>query len=242
MASLPGLRKAAVMLNTLPREEAAALLERLGPHGAALVSKEMARTGQAQGADIRAILDEFTNAIPASRPTDTPKSIEVDSIQRQLGAAPFSFLDDLDGPSLLTLLRDEHPQTIALVACCITSVQAAEVIAGLPESQQAAVIRRIAAMDEIKPEIVRDVERGLIAHVLQRTAPYVGGIECLAEILRFIDPTVSIGLIERLNGEDPELADRIGRSVQVSHHISLKTSGPSASRLPPRGTSPARAA
>jgi hypothetical protein len=97
-------------------------------------------------------------------------------------------------------------------------------------------------MDEIKPEIIRDVERGLIAHVLQRTPSFVGGVECLAEILRFIDPTVGAGLIERLNGENPQLADRIGRFVQGTRRMALKTSGSSVSRLPPRGTTPARAA
>ena len=70
---------------------------------------------------------------------------------------PFGFLANVDCHSLLRLLADEGPQTIALVASHVPSVYGAEMISGLAPERQLAVIRAVASQEPTDPEIVRIV-------------------------------------------------------------------------------------
>ena len=74
---------------------------------------------------------------------------------------PFGFLRNVDSQNLLTYIIDEHPQTIALIMSHLPADFGAEILAGLPERRQLAVIRRIATMGRTNPEIIHEVEQGL---------------------------------------------------------------------------------
>jgi flagellar motor switch protein FliG len=239
--NIPGLRKAAVMLTNLPVEEAAVLLAKLGPKRAAVVSKEMAKMVASGGADQQTIFEEFAHAIPAFRASAADRPQAIESIRRQIGAFPFGFLHDVDGHSLLALLIDEQPQTIALVVCHLAPAQGAEIIAGLPGPLQLAVIRRIATMSEISPEVIRDVERGLLTSVMNQPVEAADGIACVSEIFSLLDQNVKGELLDRLAQEDPVLADEVGRLLHVTGMPSLKNASRalSASKL---RTAPAKAA
>lgn len=66
-----------------------------------------------------------------------------------------------DVRQLVTFLKDEHPQLIALVLAHLTAAQSAEVLSGFAPEQQAAVAHRVATMDRTSPEMVRLVEEEL---------------------------------------------------------------------------------
>src|SRR5690606_62029 len=76
-------------------------------------------------------------------------------------SASFNFLHDADPESLVPYLHNEHPQTIAVVASHMPQEHAARFLTALPASIQADVIRRLADLDEMDPESLRELERGL---------------------------------------------------------------------------------
>ena len=74
-------------------------------------------------------------------------------------ASPLAFLHDLDAMELLTLIGDEHPQTIALrVVAQVPAEQAAEVLASLAPDQQSSVVSRIAATELPSREILGELD------------------------------------------------------------------------------------
>ena len=70
---------------------------------------------------------------------------------------PFDFVRHTDPQQLLSFIQNEHPQTIALILSYLSPEQAALVLGGLPPSLQWDVARRIAKMDRITPEVLREV-------------------------------------------------------------------------------------
>jgi flagellar motor switch protein FliG len=234
------LRKAAVMLASLPGEAAALLLEKLDPMQAKIVSEEIGRIGKIDGTQQDEILDEFTNAISRPQSVASDRLQALQNIRRQIGAVPFRFLHHVDSQSLISLLIDEQPQTIALVACHLPSAQAAGLIAGLSGDQQLAVIRRLAAIQDINPEIIQDVERGLIASVMNQQMVEVGGINQVAEILCFMQREVAYGLQLRLAQEDSQLADELSRLLPSEDDREIKPMSRPLTEL--RTSTPARAA
>ena len=160
MASFPGLHKAAIFLASLPQQQATELLSRLERQQARALETEMSKLADIEPAQRKAIFREFAAAIdPAVQPHHWSVS------------PPFSFLRHFDRRALVALLKDEHPQTIALIVSYLPRSRAVEFIAALPADQQAELIHRIATMGTINRQIVSEVEIGLQSRLIEALCP-----------------------------------------------------------------------
>jgi flagellar motor switch protein FliG len=231
------IRKAAVLLMSLPQEEAAQLLARLHPKEVEAVSIQIARlgtiSGEEQDAAIHAFAEANPNAVGSTGGLDLAKSLvekalgekatgTLDNVRQQIAAMPFGFLQRVDSQNLLTFIVDEHPQTIALILSHLRPAQAAEIISGLPPERRLAVIRRIATMGQTNPEIIKEVEQGLehrMASVMSQQFEKAGGVPSVAEILNVTDRATERNLMESMAAEDPELAEEIRRLMFVFDDI-----------------------
>jgi flagellar motor switch protein FliG len=232
------LRKAAILLMSLPQEEAAKLMAKLSPKEVEAVSVEIAKLTNVTGDEQEHVIEEFAVANPSaasgsSGGLDLAKALvekalgknavsTIDNLRQQIEAVPFGFLKNVDSQNLLTFIIDEHPQTIALVMCHLAPAQAADIIAGLPSDRQLSVVRRIATMGQTNPEIINEVERGLesrIAGVMSQSFENAGGVESVAEVLNVIDRATERSLLENLAQENPDLVEEIRRLMFVFEDI-----------------------
>lgn len=233
------IRKAAVLLASLPEEEAAQLLSKLQPKQVELVSIEIARLGHIGGEEQSQAIREFADVNPQSFGTSTggldlaktlvEKALgknansTLENVRQQIEALPFAFVQKIDATHLLTFIMDEHPQTIALILSHLQPQKAAQVIAGLPSDRQLSVVRRIARMGQTNPEIIQEVERGLehrMSSITSQSYETAGGVESVAEILNVTDRATERGLLENLAQEDPDLVEEIRRRMFVFDDIS----------------------
>jgi len=232
------LRKAAVMLTSLPPDVAGDLLGRLEPKLVESVSIEVAKLDHVTGAEMEAVSHEFAESNPhalggeggldlarqlVEKALGKDASSTIDTVQQSIEALPFGFLKNVDSQNLLTFLIDEHPQTIALILSHLPSSQGSEILAGLPTERQLSVIRRVATMGQTNPEIIQEVERGLelrMASVMSQQFENAGGVPCVAEILNVTDRTTERSLLENLAQEDPDLVEEIRRLMFVFEDIS----------------------
>jgi flagellar motor switch protein FliG len=232
------IRKAAILLMSLPEAQAGQLLNQLAPKQMEAVSIEIARIGEVSGEEQEATIQEFATANPNSltggagglnvaktlleQALGKNASATLDNVRQSIEAQPFGFLQKVDSQNLLTFIIDEHPQTIALILCHMPGRQAAEVIGGLPAERQISVVRRIATMGQTNPEIIREVEGGLehrMASVMSQEFKKNGGVEAVAEILNVIDRATERSLLENLAQEDPDLVEEIRRLMFVFEDI-----------------------
>jgi flagellar motor switch protein FliG len=241
MAS-PEIRKAAILLMSLPDDQAAQLLNKLSPKEVEAVSIEIARTNGISGEEQELVIQDFACANPAgltgrSGGLDVAKNLveralgkgagaTLDNVRQSIEALPFGFLQKVDAQNLLTFIIDEHPQTIALILSHLPPQQASEIISGLPADRQLSVIRRVANMGQTSPEIIKEVERGLehrMSSVMSQQFENAGGVSSVAEILNVIDRSTERGLLENLAQEDPDLVEEIRRLMFVFEDISKLT-------------------
>jgi flagellar motor switch protein FliG len=232
------LRKAAVLLTSLPQEQAAQLLGRLDPKQVESVSIEIAKLGHVNGDEQSNIINEFADIDPKTLSggmggLDVAKSLmekalgsragnTIDNVRQQIEALPFSFLHHVDAQNLLTFIIDEHPQTIALILSHLPPSFGAEIISGLPSDRQLAVIRRVATMGQTNPEIIQEVEWGLekrMSSVMSQQFQKAGGVPTVAEILNVTDRATERSLLENLAQEDPDLVEEIRRLMFVFEDI-----------------------
>ena len=85
----------------------------------------------------------------------------MERVTKSLRTKSFEFIRKADYKNLQMTLQNEHPQTIALVLSYARSDQAAQIIAELPRTLQLDVIKRIAELDRVSPEMINVVESTL---------------------------------------------------------------------------------
>jgi len=134
----------------------------------------------------------------------------------------FAHLAEADSEQVLALVRDEHPQTIALVLAHLGSAKAAAVLAGLAPDTQVEVTRRLAGVDEMDPDVVADVADALasrLAEAGETGEGRVNGIETIARILNHAGYATEKTVLEGLADDEPTLAESIRRRVFVFEDI-----------------------
>ena len=232
------IHKAAILLMSMPDDQAAQLLTRLEPKQVEAVSIEIAKISNISGDEQEQVIQEFGNANPnalsgragglevaknlVERALGKGANVTLDNVRQSIEALPFGFLQKVDSQNLLTFIIDEHPQTIALILSHVPPSQAADILSGLPAEQQLPVIRRVATMGQTSPEIIREVEKGLenrMSSLMNQQFENAGGVSTVAEILNVVDRATERTLLENLAQEDAALVDEIRRLMFVFEDI-----------------------
>ena len=96
------------------------------------------------------------------------KSIGADAARRAFDDEPSAPPDEVlgavsqaDPESLAMVLSHEQPQTIALLLSSIDVARATAVIERIPEKQRPDILRRMAAIDSVSPDVLREIGQAL---------------------------------------------------------------------------------
>jgi len=187
----------------MSKEEAGVLLAKLRPREVEAITRELMRLGSVEVEDVDDVMNKFHGLMTAQQfvgrgGVEFAREIlaaglgedKAEGILSRLNVVytevPFASLRNADVRQLVTFLKDEHAQIIALVLAHLPAAQSAEVLSGFAPEQQAEVAHRIATMDRTSPEMVRLVEEELgrrmgsiLAHQDMSTA---GGVEALVRV------------------------------------------------------------
>jgi flagellar motor switch protein FliG len=136
----------------------------------------------------------------------------------------FRKLQNIDSRQLVNFVQNEHPQTIALILTQLRPNQAASVLADLPPELQSEVALRVATMEKVSPEVLKQIEGVLERQFDTSTQGEVsvsGGAKQIAEILNLLDSTTEKRILQSVESEDPELSVEIKNLMFVFEDIVL---------------------
>src|ERR1700749_3616904 len=231
--------KAAVLRVSLGSERAAEVFKHLRDEEIQTLSLEMAKLQRVDPLTTGTVLEEFAATVEAF---DSLMSGGVDYarevLERALGPVralaiigglssviemrPSEFLRRTPAEQLVTFLRNESPQTVALVVANLHTSLASQVLANLPGCEQADIAIRIARMGETSPDVVKQVESVMkkkLDSVVQQEYSSAGGIKSLAEILNHADRSTERNVLDALTESDEELAAEVRRLLFVFEDI-----------------------
>ncbi|MCR4651342.1 MAG: flagellar motor switch protein FliG [Lachnospiraceae bacterium] len=240
-AKLTGLQKSAILLIALGPEKSAALFKHLKEEEIEELTLEIANTRSIVPSVKDSVVDEFYQVCLAQqyiaeggigyakellqKALGDEAAMEVISkLTASLQVKPFEFVRKAEPNQLLNFIQDEHPQTIALILSYMPSLQASQVISGLPPERQADVAKRVALMDRTSPDVIKEVEKILeskLANLVNQDYTIVGGVDQVVEILNAVDRGTEKHIMETLEIEEPELADEIRKKMFVFEDILL---------------------
>jgi flagellar motor switch protein FliG len=234
-----GPQKAAVLLVSLGPERAAEVFQRLREEEIETLSLEMAKLQWLDQATANSVLEELAATVEA-HDSLSAGGVEYakDVLERALGGEraaeivgrlssvidkrPFEFLRRTPPEQIVTFLRSESSQTVALVIANLHTTLAAQVLSSLPETDQADIALRIARMAETNPVVVKQVEgvmKEKLSSVVEQEYSAAGGIKALAEILNHADRSTERNVLDSLTETDESLGAEVRRLLFVCEDI-----------------------
>lgn len=227
-----GIRKAAILWACLDEAAAEMLLARMDSAHVRQVRQAAGELGPVDPRERQRIVDEFRRVGPLV-PQKHPPGIELDGrLAERLATVdptlpgdapapgppaegpPFRFLREAEADKLAKALAAERAQTVALVLAHLPPEQAGNVLVRLAPALQVDVMRRLVDLEEADPEILHEVERGLLARLSEQVRVQrrrVAGLAAVKGIVDASEPRVARQLLGNLAAHDHPLADRLGR-------------------------------
>jgi flagellar motor switch protein FliG len=232
-----GAQKAAIFLMALGEATAAEVLRHIGPKEVQQVGVAMAALENVSKDTVQAALDEFIDYVKTETGLaignhDYIRNVLVGAlgenkaggmIDRILLGGNTKGLDSLkwmESRSIVELIREEHPQVIAIVLSYLDSDQAAEVLSEFPEKVRADLLVRIATMDGIQPDAMQELNDMLEQQLHGRgsvRSSGIGGAKAAANILNFVD--MESGILAQIKEVDTNLGQEIEDLMFVFEHL-----------------------
>ena len=183
--NLSGPQKAAVFMLALDQENAAQLFEMMDDEEIRELSQTMANVGTIQSTTVEQLFLEFADQLSGSGSLVG----SFDSTERLLRNALDServgnIMSDIRGPAgrtmwdklgsvneavLANYLKNEYPQTVAVILSKVKSDHASRVLALLPENMAMEVVTRMLRMETVQKEVLDHVERTLRSELMTKS-------------------------------------------------------------------------
>lgn len=236
---LKGIQKAATFMLALPEDQLQQIFKELDEMEIMELSQAMANLGKVRAEDVESVFLEFVERSGSSASLmGTLSSTEsllgkifdgdkVSSIMEEIrgpaGRTMWDKLNNVDENALAGYLRNEHPQTIAVVLSKINPAHAAKIFSLFPEDLSLEIMGRTINMDTVGREILNNIEQTLKSEFIanfsrgDKNDPH----ERLAEVFNFFDRPTEGRFMEALEAKNKEAAERI-RSLMFTFSDLIK--------------------
>ncbi|MCL1852463.1 MAG: flagellar motor switch protein FliG [Peptococcaceae bacterium] len=236
-----GLQKAAILLISLGSERSANVIKHLAEQEIEQLTLEMANMKSISEENSSKILNEFlqmciANSYISQGGVDFAREVLEKALGEQrafdiisrlstsLKMRPFDLLRRSDPKQLSSIIQTEHPQTVALIMTHLPAEKSATLLMGFPVEAQADITKRIAVMGRTSPEVLKEIEKvieGKITNIAPADYTSSGGIQSVVDMLNRADQSTLKGIMDILEGEDPDLAEQIKNQMFVFEDIVL---------------------
>lgn len=224
---LSGQQKAAILMLSLDEEKSSAVFSKMDDEEIKELSVIMASLGKVNSEVVEKIMQEFMdkasstgNLIGSYESTERllAKALDKDrvsSIMEEIrgpaGRTMWDKLGNVNEHVLANYLKNEYPQTIAVILSKIKAEHAAKVIALLPENFAMEIIMRMLRMDSVQKEVLDGLEKTLRKEFMSNLSKSTrrDSHELIAEIFNSLDRNTEGRFMEALEERNRESADRI---------------------------------
>jgi len=226
---LTGVQRAAVVLLSLGEQQAAEVLKHMSAKEVQKLGVAMTSVGGISRDAVMRVFDQFVDVLAqpsglGSGADDYVRAVLVQAlgedrasslIDRILLGRNTSGLDSLkwmEPRAIAELVRNEHPQIIAIVLAHLDSDHAAEVLKCFPERVRVDVLLRLSTLDGIPPHALNELNDVLarqFAGSQNIKSSSVGGVKVAANILNFMDTGQDEVILSSISDVDSDLSTKI---------------------------------
>lgn len=225
--NLTGPQKAAILMMSLQEEHVSKILSLMEDEEIRELSIVMTSLGMVPSATVEKLFLEFASAISGpstmignfenterlllkTLPKDRVASI-MEEIRGPAGKTMWDKLGNINEQVLANYLKNEYPQTVAVILSKIKPDHSARVLALLPESFAMDVIMRLLRMEAIQKDVLDGLEQTLRTEFMNNLARTTrqDSHELIAEMFNNMDRNAEGRFMAALEERNRESAERI---------------------------------
>ena len=225
--ALSGPKRAAILMLALGETYGGKIWALLDDDEVRELSHAMSSLGVIEAASVEDLMLEFVSRMSASGalmgtfdaterlltqylPSDRVTGI-MDEIRGPAGRNMWEKLSNVQEEVLANYLKNEYPQTIAVVLSKLKPEHAARVLAILPEDMALDVVNRMLQMEAVQKEVIERVEQTLRSEFMSNLSQTRrrDAHEVMAEIFNNFDRQTETRFITSLEEDNREAAERI---------------------------------
>ena len=231
---MPMLQKVATFFVLIGEEATVKIFQHLPRYVVENISTAITQLGSIDKDTSLAILEEFhlytrTKGFISSGGYDYAKDLLYKSLGKsdadeilaklskmQLASQSFNYLDAINPKQLADFIKEESPQTIAVILAHMNANGAADVLNQLDEDVKVKVTMQMATIKDVSPDVVRTISIVLEKKLesLLSSIVDVGGVKVVADMLNRMGPK-SQDILKNINGVDTALATKIKENMFV---------------------------
>jgi flagellar motor switch protein FliG len=225
--TLTGPEKAAMLMLAIGEEHAAKLFSLMDDEEIKEISQSMSNLGTVSASMVERLFVDFSEQISSTGSlVGSYESTErllakvlsrdkvntiMEEIRGPAGRTMWDKLANVNETVLANYLKNEYPQTVAVVLSKIKAEHAARVLAQLPEGFAMEVVMRMLRMEAVNKDVLDDVERTLRTEFMSNLARTNrrDAHEMIAEIFNNLDRNTETRFITALEERNRNSAERI---------------------------------
>ncbi len=239
LEDVSGAERAAIFMMSLGEHKAAEVLKYMDPKEVQKIGTIMASLNNVSSEQVDSVMGAFVDvANGQSGVGNDPDEYIRNMITKALGeqkagsvidrillgrdAKGLDSLKWMDPLAVSTVIKNEHPQIVAIVLSYLDGDHAAEVLQYLPAASRSDVLMRIATLDGVTPEALNELNQILEKQFSSSTGEKssgVGGVKVAADILNFMDNEAETTITEEITEQDAELAEEILSKMFVFNNL-----------------------
>ncbi len=238
---LSGTQKSAILMMLLGEDEASEILRNLSPKEVQHLGTAMYSVAGLDQDTVNRVLDDFLKVMKEQTSLGLGSANYIKNVlQKALGDEkaqsvlsritpsssdrPIEILDWMDARSISELIVDEHPQIIALIISYLDAALGADVMTMLPDNLQPDIIQRIATLQTVQPDAIKELEevmqRKFAANTTLR-ASQVGGVKAAAMIMNFTKQDTEQFILKTVAKTDKGLMQAIQDNMFVFENLMM---------------------
>lgn len=227
IAQMTGPQRAAVILLVLGEDHGRTIWQEFDDDEIRIITRAMAELGTVDADEVERLMLDFVGKLSSAGavtgsfdrtisllekilPSDQVALI-MEEIRGPAGRNMWQKLGNIDAVVLANFLKNEYPQTIAVILSKIRPEHAANVLRNLPNDLSIEVVGRMLRLESVQKEALDHIENTLRTEFVstltqtRRRDPH----EMMAEIFNGFDRQTEIRFLSALDASNQEAAERI---------------------------------
>ena len=230
--TLPGSIKVAIIIQSVGKVGAENILNMMNEEERRVIENHLAQMGEISPDVVEKVSQEFIRMsgetkprqIGGPPPSRETKPSETPSDSSDNAAPDLKSLTSLPADRLFELIKDEHPQTVAVILIHVKPEVASDVLANLSDEMKADVGLRIATLDKVGTGMIQEISK-IFDEALEDSKDSVsavtGGPGLAAEIFNLMDGMSSQIILEAIEDDDVDLAASIKQKMFTFEDVVL---------------------
>lgn len=237
-----GAQKAAILMLALDEEQSALMFSLMDEEEIKELSIVMASLGKVNSSVVEQLFADFGDRISntgslvgsyesterlLSKTLDKERVTAImEEIRGPAGRTMWDKLGNINEQVLANYLKNEYPQTIAVILSKIKPDHAAKVIALLPEDFAMEIVMRMLKMDSVQKEVLDAIEQTLRKEFMTNLSKSTrkDSHEFMADIFNSLDRNTEAKFMEVLENRNKDAAERI-KSLMFTFEDMLRIDG-----------------